>query len=137
MLMRALQGTLSPTTQVCMACYRYSLTVAAILKDKRTSNDEEFQRLVADLQNSVPVLPFSLTQESELIETALKMAIADVTQELGGNQALTLCCAYNKLCGYITPTEQAKLAVLVVVVVVVFLPEKMACDRASNSLPCR
>lgn len=55
-----------------MACYRYSLIVSGQSKDDSVTNDEDFQRLVEGVKESVPVLPFIVKQESELLEIAVK-----------------------------------------------------------------
>ena len=74
-------GTLAANTKVCMACYRYSLIVLAIVKENPKINDDDLQSLVGDIQKSVPVQPLlNITVHSELVEVALKLTTIHVAQ---------------------------------------------------------
>lgn len=88
--------TLTASTRVCMACYRYSLTVAGLSKENILTNDDDFQCLVEQVQKSVPLLPFTITQDSELIDIAVKLTVINVAKELRGDRALTLLSAYSQ-----------------------------------------
>ena len=95
-------GTISANEKICMACYRYSLTLTKLSRDKPKTDDEDFLNLIEGIQNTVPSLPFNLTQESELIDLALKMTIISVAQELHANHALTLLCAHQQFLANVT-----------------------------------
>ncbi len=88
-------GKLTANDKVCMACYRYSLTVAKLSKENPISNDEDFFSLLQGIQNTVPVLPLCISKERELIDIALKYTVIGVAQMLHSNRALTLLDAHS------------------------------------------
>ena len=53
------------------------------------------------IQNSVPSLPFSITDNYQLLDTAINLTVIKVAQELLSNHALTLCDAYHTFEGQI------------------------------------
>ena len=88
------EGTISVTDKICETCYRSQLT---LLKTEETSgsDNEEFESLVSTLQNSLPILPVTISSEDNLISLATKIATVKVAQELLANHALTLHSAYS------------------------------------------
>ena len=88
------EGTISVTDKICETCYRSQLT---LLKTEETSgsDNEEFESLVSSLQNSLPILPVTISSEENLISLATKITTVKVAQELFANHALTLRSAYS------------------------------------------
>ena len=89
------EGTINLTDKICETCYRSHLT---LLKTEETSgsDSEEFESLVSTLQNSLPILPVTISSEDNLIiSLATKIATVKVAQELLANHALTLHSAYS------------------------------------------
>ena len=89
------QGNITASDKVCAECYRHSLTISKIKKENLVTNDHDFSVLVASIQTSLPALPFSIKDESKLIEIATKYTVIHVAQTLLDNHALTLLGAHS------------------------------------------
>ena len=80
--------------KVCMECYRHSLVVSKINKDNPISNDPDFYALLSAIQKTVDSLPFSITNNHQLLDIATKLTVIQIAQKLLSNHALTLRDAY-------------------------------------------
>ena len=91
------QGTLSACQKLCMACYRFNLTVVKQMKMKSTSTttDDDFESTIRSIQTSLPTLPCTISDESQLIEMALAFTIIGIAQDLKEDKATSLPCAYS------------------------------------------
>lgn len=89
------EGTISATDKICETCYRSHLTLVKIQEENSQSNEEEFDVLVSTLQNSIPLLPVTISSEDQLISMATNITVVKVAQELRANHALTLHSAYG------------------------------------------
>ena len=86
-------GTISVTDKICEMCYRYQLTLLKT-EEMSGSDNEEFESLVSTLQNSLPILPVTISSDDNLISLATKIATVNVAQELLANHVLTLHSPY-------------------------------------------
>ena len=78
-----------------MECYRHSLTIVRVAKEKPTTTDEDLECLINSTKASMADLPVQLIDENQLLDAALKLAVVDVAQELLKNHALTLLNAHS------------------------------------------
>ena len=86
-------GTISVTDKICKMCYRYQLTLLKT-EGMSSSDNEEFESLVSTLQNSLPILPVTISSDDNFISLATKIATVKVAQELLAHHALALHNAY-------------------------------------------
>ena len=88
------EGNITADDKVCMECYRHSLTIVRVAKEKPTTTDEDLECLINSTKASMADLPVQLI-ENQLLDAALKLAVIDVAQELLENHALTLLNAHS------------------------------------------
>ena len=89
------EGNITADDKVCMECYRHSLTIVRVAKEKPTTTDEDLECLINSTKASMADLPVQLIDENQLLDAALKLAVVDVAQELLKNHALTLLNAHS------------------------------------------
>ena len=93
-----LEGQLTASDKVCFECYKHSLTVVRVAKEKAIiiSSNSDFYSLVDSIRDSIATpLPAHATDENKIIECALKMSAVDIGILLLNNRALTLISAYD------------------------------------------
>ena len=78
-----------------MECYRHSLTVIRVAKEKPLTTDDDFKCLIDAIKDSMTPLPVHVTDENLVIDYALKLSAVGIAQQLLKNQALTLLSAYD------------------------------------------
>ena len=110
--------------KVCMGCYRHSLVISKISKDNPISNDQDFHTLLSAIQNTVPRLPFSITNNYQLLDIATKFTVIHVTQELLSNHTLSLRDAYH--------TFESQMDTLIPMSTLTGRPEKVGTELLSQ-----
>lgn len=87
-------GVLTGTDKLCLACYRHNLMV--VKKEKAITNDKDLASLVTDIENSLPDMPFSISDEGRLLEIGLSLTVISVARDLQENRPMTLLCAHSR-----------------------------------------
>ncbi len=89
-------GSITTTDKLCMPCYRYSLAVVKMVKEKPITTDSDLAHLVTEIQNSLPTLPLQIDEESKLLDIALGLTVLSVAHDLQENRAITLLSAHSR-----------------------------------------
>ena len=63
------EGNITADDKVCMECYRHSLTVVRVAKEKLATTDEDLECLI---NASMADLPVQQIDENQLLDAALK-----------------------------------------------------------------
>ena len=82
------EGTITASDKVCMECYRHSLLVVRLAKEKPVTTDEGLRSLIDSIKDSMT--PLLVHEDNEIIDHALKMTAVCIARQLLKNQALTL-----------------------------------------------
>ena len=90
--------TLTANQKLCLGCYRHNLSVVRdVTEDAITANrDSEFESLITKIKNSLPMMPFTISEESKLIDIALTFTVIGVAEDLKEDRATSLPCAYSR-----------------------------------------
>ena len=90
--------TLTANHKLCLGCYRHNLSVVRdVTEDAITANrDSEFESLITEIKNSLPMMPFTISEESKLIDIALTFTVIGVAEDLKEDRATSLPCAYSR-----------------------------------------
>ena len=68
-----------------------------VTEDAITANrDSEFESLITEIKNSLPMMPFTISEESKLIDIALTFTVIGVAEDLKEDRATSLPCAYSR-----------------------------------------
>ena len=71
--------------------------VRDVTEDAITANrDSEFESLITEIKNSLPMMPFTISEESKLIDIALTFTVIGVAEDLKEDRATSLPCAYSR-----------------------------------------
>ena len=89
------EGNITACDKVCMDCYRLSLAIAHLEKEKPLTTDDDFKCLIDSIKSSMTPMPPVVTDENQLITYALKSSAVGIAYQLLKNQALTLASAYD------------------------------------------
>ena len=75
------EGNIIADDKVCMECYRHSLTVVRVAKEKPTTTDEDLECLINSTKASMADLPVQLIDDNQLLEISSNRCCPGAIQE--------------------------------------------------------